>query len=72
MANAPATKFQIGFVTATVWKNNGTSKPFYTVDLTRSYKDNDGEYQNGSSLSHADLLNAARLLQRAEAWIAEQ
>lgn len=72
MANAPAKKFRIGFVTATVWKNDGTDKSFFTVEVSRSYKDGDGEYKNGSSLNHADLLNAARVLTRAEAWISEQ
>ena len=72
MSNAPAKKFRIGFLTAAVWKNDGQDRPFYTVDLTRSYKDKDGEYQNGTSLNHADLLNGAHLLQKANAWIMEQ
>ncbi len=35
--NKPAAKFRLGFVTATVWKNDD----FYNVVLSRSYKDGD-------------------------------
>ena len=73
MSNAPAKKLRIGYVTATVWKNqNGDGKPFYTVEVSRTYKDSDGNLKNTASLGHDDLLNASRVLTRAEAWIAEQ
>ena len=68
----PAKKFRIGFVTATVWKNDGTDRPFYSVEVSRTYKDGDDNWQNSSGLNHGDLLNAARVLTRAEAWISEQ
>tara|TARA_R110002049_G_scaffold137804_1_gene297844 strand:- start:149 stop:349 length:201 start_codon:yes stop_codon:yes gene_type:complete len=63
----PATKFRIGYITATVWRNGD----FYNVDLSRTYKDGD-EYKETSSLGHHDLLNASKVLQRAESWIASQ
>ena len=72
MSNAPAKKIRIGFVTATVWKNENDGKSFYTVVLSRSYKDNDGNWQNGDSLNQDDLLNAAWTLQKANDWIANQ
>ena len=37
--NPPDAKFRIGFVTASVWKNDSG---FYSVTLQRSYKE-DGE-----------------------------
>jgi len=64
----PAAKFRLGFVTATVWRNS----EFFSVELTRSYKDNDGEWRDGHSLNSGDLLNAAKVLQRAEEFIANQ
>ena len=64
----PAMKFRLGFVSATVWKND----EFYNVKLSRSYKDGEGEWKDGDSLNHGDLMNAVRVLQRAEAWISEQ
>ncbi|MEQ9135737.1 MAG: hypothetical protein RLO51_11050 [Thalassobaculum sp.] len=71
MANQPAAKFRIGYLTATIWANDGNNKTFYSVDLSRTYKDGD-EYKETSSLGHADIMNAVRVLQRAEQWIAEQ
>jgi hypothetical protein len=65
----PSAKFRLGFVTAAVWKN---SDNFYNVTLQRSYKDDDGKWQNTDNLNHGDLLNASKVLERAEAWIARQ
>lgn len=35
--NQPAAKFRLGYVSATVWKNDD----FYNVTLSKSYKDGD-------------------------------
>ena len=73
MSNSPVKKFRIGFVTASIWKNDGTGdRSFFTVDLQRTYKDGDGELKNTNSMNVSDLLNAARVLTRAEAYIADQ
>ena len=66
--NAPDAKFRLGFVTVSVWKNDMN---FYNCSLQRSYKDGD-EFKNTEQLGSGDLLNAARLLQRAEEWISQQ
>ena len=69
MSNAkPVAKFRIGLVTASVWKNNDK---FHTVTLVRSYKDGD-EWKETNGLSQDDCLNAAKVLERAEAFIEEQ
>lgn len=74
MANTPVQKFRIGNVTASVWENEGTrdGSVFHTVTLQRSFRNGDGEYQNSDSLNSGDLLNAAKVLERAEAWISMQ
>lgn len=72
MSNAPAKKYRVGYVSVNVWKNNGAERPFYTVDVSRSFKGDDGKLQNTPSLGHADALVAAHLLQRASDWIMEQ
>lgn len=69
--NAPAAKFRIGAVTANVWRNAGTNGDWFSVTLERSYKDDEG-IQNTGSLNHGDVLNAAKCLERAEAWISAQ
>lgn len=68
-ANQPAAKFRLGYVTATVWKNDGD---FYSVSLTKSYKDDDGNWQDTDSLNAGDLLNSAKVLTRAEEYISAQ
>ncbi len=66
--NQPAAKFRVGYVTATVWHNDGG---FYNTELSKAYRDGD-QWKDTSSLGHGDLLNAARCLERAERFIAEQ
>lgn len=72
MSNAPVKKFRTGYVTATIWKNEVTDRPFFTVEIARTYKDDDGNLKNTPSLNHADILVAADLLRRANDWIMEQ
>ena len=64
--NTPAARIRIGSVTAAVWKND---TGFYSVTLERSYRDDAGAWQNTDSLGHGDLLNAAKVLERAEDYI---
>ena len=66
-ANQPAAKFRLGYVTATVWLND----KFYNVVLSKSYKDGD-EYKDTDQLGSVDIMNAVRVLQRAEDFIASQ
>lgn len=66
--NQPTHKIRLGLITATIWDNNG----FHSVDLARSYKDQDGNWQSTTSYSHSDLLNVTKCAERAEIWIARQ
>ncbi|MEP4553139.1 MAG: hypothetical protein ABJR46_02080 [Tateyamaria sp.] len=68
MAKTPAYKFRLGLITATIWDNDG----FFSVDLSRSYKNSEGQWQSTTSYGHADLLNVAKSAERAENWIARQ
>ena len=63
----PVKKFRVGFVTVAVWKN----EDFHSVTLQKSFKDGD-EWKNTDSFNHADLLNTAKALERAEEWISQQ
>lgn len=70
-ANQPAAKFRLGYVTATVWKNQGTGdREFFSVEVSKAYKDGD-EWKDTSSLGAGDLLNAVKCLERAEQFIAD-
>ncbi|GHA46400.1 hypothetical protein GCM10008927_09510 [Amylibacter ulvae] len=68
MTKTPIYKFRLGLITATIWENDN----FYSVDMTRSYKNSEGQWQNTTSYSHADLLNLAKCAERAENWIARK
>lgn len=65
--NQPAAKFRLGYVTATVWKNDD----YFNVVLARSYKDGD-DWKETDQLNTGDLMNAVRVLQKAENFISEQ
>ncbi len=71
MSEKPVKRFRIGFVEAAIWKNTKDDRTFHSVKLSRSYKDGD-EYQSTDSFSQADLLNASKVLERAEVWISNQ
>lgn len=66
--NQPAAKFRLGYVTATVWQNTD----YFNVVLSKSYKDGNDEWQETDSLGHGDLMNAVRVLQKAEEFISAQ
>lgn len=66
--NQPAHKVKIGLITATIWENDG----FYSVELSRAYKNADDNWVSTTGFTHGDLLNVAMCAKRAEAWIAEQ
>jgi len=71
-ANQPAAKFRVGWVTATVWANEGNGdKPFYNTVVSKSYKDGD-DYKDTDQLGHGDICNAVKCLERAEQFISEQ
>ncbi len=69
--SAPVHKLRIGAVQASIWQNEGQSGAFYNVQFSRSYKDGE-EWKHTEHFNHDDLMNVAKLAERAEAWIAGQ
>lgn len=66
--NQPVKKYRVGYVTASIWKgDNG----FFNVTLQRSYKDGE-EWKNSDSFGAGDILNAIKVLARAEEYISTQ
>jgi hypothetical protein len=70
--NKPAKTVRIGNVSASIWKRTAKdgSSTYYTVQLQRSYRTDEGP-QYTDSFNHDDLLNVAELARRAERWIAD-
>lgn len=50
--NQAVVKFRIGLVTATVFQN----KKFYNVSLSKSYKNEAGDWKDTDQLGHAHIL----------------
>lgn len=69
--NQPVTRIRIGSVSAAIWKNESATGGFYSVTLQRSYRDDTGDWKNADGLNHGDLLNAAKVLERAEDYISK-
>ena len=61
----PEWSMRIGSVKGAIWKNAVNDKPFYTVSLTRSYQDADGNWLESSSFSLTEALAAQKILEHA-------
>jgi hypothetical protein len=69
----PPAEFRCGRLRATVWKNHSdTNGDWYSVTLTRSYKDGEGQWKTATSLGRDDLLLAGEVLRMAYHWINRQ
>jgi hypothetical protein len=56
----PIDTLRDGSLKATIWKNSGEKGDFYSVDLTRTYKQGD-QFKDSNSSSGSELLRIARL-----------
>lgn len=57
----PAEQVRIGSIKAAVWKNEGVNGAFYNVTFQRSYRSEDGNWQNTASFGRDDLLVLAKV-----------
>ena len=60
--NKPVQTLRDGSLKATIWANFGEKGTYYSVQLTRTYQDEQGNYLNSDSFSNAQLLRIARLV----------
>lgn len=63
--NKPADNIRDGALKATIWKNDGESGSFYTVQFSRTYTDSRGGLRDADSFSGPELLRIAHLAQKA-------
>ncbi len=70
-ANPPVHTIRFGAVKAAVWENQTQHGPMFNVTVTRSYRDDDGDWQESSSFGESDLLLLAKALDQAHSWIHE-
>lgn len=69
--NMPVHTVRIGGIKVAVWKNSTQNGPMYNTTMVRSYKTQEGEWAESSSLSRDDLLTAAKALDLAHTFIVE-
>lgn len=67
----PAHKLRNGVLQVTIWRNHGEKGTWYSANLTRSYKVDEG-WRETDALGQDDLLHAAKLLDMAHTWIMHQ
>ena len=59
-----------GGLKATIWKNSSDKGSFYSIELSRTYRTENG-YGDSRSFNDSDLLVVARLAQKAHDKIGE-
>ena len=69
----PAHKIRCGRVWATIWENNHPETGrWFSVTVTRSYQDGQGQWKSASSFGRDDLLVVAEVCRQAFLWINDQ
>jgi len=61
----PADTLRDGAVKATIWERQGDRGQFYATDLSRTYKDQEGNLRDSRSFSGSDLLRVSELAKGA-------
>ena len=60
-SNTPVDTIRDGSLKATIWMNPKENGTFYSVQITRSYTDEQGNWHETDSFSGSELLRVARL-----------
>lgn len=68
--NHPVHEIRHRNIRATIWKNETPKGPMYNVTVSRSYRDDAGEWHDSSSFGFSDLMNLAKALYDAHSAIA--
>jgi hypothetical protein len=61
----PAATLIAGRLRVVIWENEAKEGKWYSFTLTRSYKDNKGQWQQAATLGRDDALAASELLRLA-------
>src|SRR4051812_28902990 len=71
---APVQTFRHRNIKAAIWQNE-TQKdglPFFNVTITRSYRDESGEWHDTQSFGYDDLTHVAKLMYDAHSFISAE
>ena len=63
--NRPAETLREGSLKAAIWRNESERGAYHSVTLARTYKDQEGNFQDTSSFRSQDMLGLAELARQA-------
>jgi len=70
-SNKPVHEIRHRNIRATIWRNTtGEGRPMYNVTVSRSYRDDKGEWHDSTSFGFGELMNLAKALYDAHSFIA--
>jgi hypothetical protein len=69
--NPPVHSVRFGAIRCAVWANETKNGVMHSTVLTRTYRDENGEYQETNSLRRDDLLLVGKVLDMAHTWICQ-
>jgi hypothetical protein len=67
----PEMEIRIGRIKAAIWLNHTDTGQYYSVTLSRLYKEGD-QWHNSASFGRDDLLVVAKVADLAHTWIIQQ
>lgn len=67
----PEAEVKSGAIVGTIWKNEGSKGPFYTITVIRFYKDRDDKWKRTKTLRPKDMPDVIALASQVTAKIAE-
>jgi hypothetical protein len=70
-ANRPAHEVRLGRIKAVVWRNQSESGPWFSVVISRLYKEGN-DWRQSDSFSRDDLPLVAKVADMAHTWIYQQ
>lgn len=69
-SNRPVQEIRHRNIRAAIWRNPTEKGAMYTVTVSRSYRDDAGQWHDSNSFSFDDLMNLAKCLYDAHSAIA--
>ena len=66
----PARIIRSGHIKATIWKNEGVNRVFYSATFSRPYKDAAGKWHTAYNFGHHDLESLMKAALEAREWLA--
>ena len=66
----PANQLRCGNIKVTIWENTSEKGPFFAATFSRPFKDQSGQWRNGTSFGLNDLEALMNVAFEAKEWMA--